>query len=226
MRDYTYSRKQKRTYKSLLSWCHYFRGRGFQLFRLDLTSSKISEGKKMGENWQLLRRVIERRYHCRILYFKVETSEGHGVYHMVIAIKSDRPVYIPQKWLSKKWRKIHGAPIVYIKRVGKSGGHVRRIGKYFMEQYLAGQSAIVRVSWSWWRSGISIGKAFRDFYNEIRNAFLSGCVKGESRFDRIISYGEGMKAWTALLKNGSVIIAGAVFFINGENKIDVAYLEC
>jgi len=177
----------------------------------------------MGENWQLLRRMIERKWHCRILYFKIETSEGNGVYHMILAIKSNKAVYIPQKWLSKKWSKIHGAPVVYIARMDHK---LRSIGKYLVEQYLSGQDAIVRVSWSWWRSGISIGKAFRDFYCEIRNALLSGCVRGESRFSRIITYGEALKAWSVLLSKGSVVIAGAVFFINQDNKVDVGYLEC
>lgn len=218
-----YTRKQKRTYKSILSWTQYFRGKGFQLFRLDLTSSRLSVPGRMGENWKLLRRMIERKWHCRILYFKIETSEGNGVYHMVLAIKSERAVYIPQKWLSRKWAKIHKAPIVYIRRMDHK---LKSVGKYLVEQYLSGQDAIVRVSWSWWRSGISIGKAFRDFYCEIRSAFLSGCVNADSRFSRIITYGEGLKAWSRLLTHGSVVIAGAVFFINHDNQIDVAYLEC
>jgi len=226
MKNKKYSRKQKRTFKSLLSWCTYYRGKGFQLFRLDLTSSKISPREKMGENFQLLRRMIERKFKCRVLYFKIETSEGNGVYHMVVAIKSNRAVYIPQKWLSKKWRKLHMAPVVYIKRVSSGHRNLRNIGKYLMEQYLAGQSALLRVSWSWWRSGITFSRAFSDFYCEARNAFLSGCAKGESRFTRIITYGEAMRAWTVLLEKGSVVIAGAAFFVNGSNEIDVAYLEC
>jgi hypothetical protein len=163
-------------------------GEGCQLLRVDLTC--ISGGSvHLVEHFKMLRRIVERTWGYEVEYFKIETTEGNGVLHMVWAIRSEKPVYIPQKWLSSAWESITGAKIVYIcklgaKRRNKAGRtfqkrstkeHLKYIARYMAGQYLADQEAIARVSWSWWRNSVKIVRAYREFVGALRRGrFLSG----------------------------------------------------
>jgi hypothetical protein len=144
-----WTRKQKRTYRNLISWMSLKRGQGYQLFRVDLTSI-LGGGEYLTDNFKALRRDVENTFHYQLEYFKIETIEGNGVLHMIWAIKCDRPVWIPQKWLSRTWEKISGASVVWICRLGssrdKSTGmrykkrtdseHIKKIAGYLAGQYL------------------------------------------------------------------------------------------
>lgn len=185
----TWTRRQKRLYKNLSSWISVKKGEGAQILRVDLTSIRENNYNLTGK-LQKLRRLIEKTFHYRIQYFKVETSEGNGVLHMIWAIKHPAPVYISQQWLSDAWKQISGAYIVYIcklatRRQNKNGRqykfrtierHIRDIASYMATQYIADQSAIVRVSWSWWRGDIHLRQAFKDF---LRLAHRGRYVPGE-----------------------------------------------
>ena len=217
-----WSRKQRRTFKHLTSWMSLQRGRGAQLFRVDLTSVPGTDEKNLTPWFKRLRRAVEIKFGYRVDYFKIQTEEGNGVLHMVWAIVHGGAVWIPQEWLSAEWEKITGAKVVYIKRIGKDKGNVRRIGRYCVQQYLAGQDAIVRVSWSWWRAGLSLCKGFGEFYKECRQGFTTQRMLGLSPFTGDISYGEMIDGWTTLLETGRVRLPGAWFMIRGK-EIDVAY---
>jgi hypothetical protein len=141
---------------------------------------------------------------------------------MVWAVKSEKPVWIPQRWLSQTWEGISGARIVYIKRVSRGKSNVKRIGRYCVQQYLAGQSAIVRVSWSWWRSAICLGKSFKEFYQECRKGFEAARMAGISPFTEDLTYGKMLGGWTKLLEQGYWYFGGAAFFLSGKS-IDVGY---
>jgi hypothetical protein len=145
---------------------------------------------------------------------------------MVWAVKDSLPVWIPQAWLSDIWRELTGARVVFIRRVSNGGGNVKRIARYCVQQYLAGQSAIVRVSWSWWRSGIKLSGSFRGFYRECRKGFYESRITGASPFGNHVgdlSYKDVMKGWTKLLETGSWRFGNGWFFISGD-EIDYAYL--
>lgn len=213
-----WSRKQRRTFRNLVTWMGYLKGKGYQLLRVDLTSVRDREGS-LTENFKILRRRVERVYKCKVLYFKIETSEGNGVLHMVWAIKSERAVWIPHAWLSAQWRDITGAYVVYIKRVSKGENNGKKIGRYLAQQYLAGQSAIVRVSWSWWRMGISIGKTFTEFYKECRKGMFASFCMGMSPFSVILNYSDILRGWSKLIKTGFWDYGGATFFVT-DSGID------
>lgn len=95
------------------------------------------------------------RYHFGCWeYIAIRTNEGNGVYHILY-----RGPYIPHAWASRNWAECHGGSIcVWIRDVS---GSPKQITRYLIAQYLAGQSAIQRVSWSWgwvYRGFVSIWK--------------------------------------------------------------------
>lgn len=213
----TWNRQQKHIFQTLMSWMGEALGRSCQLFRVDLTTGPGGDSKLLGRHFQELRRRIERRQGYRIEYFKVETSEGNGVLHMVWAIELGRPAYVDQAWLSSEWVKIHGAHRVWIDRMGRSGNSVQRVARYIVSQYLAGQkaSALVRASWSWWRSRVSIGRAWRFMKREMRDVTTSGI--SWTGFDRSLPRSAIIETWNEVLRKGSCVIAGVKFFLQGRS---------
>jgi hypothetical protein len=62
---------------------------------------------------------VEREFGFKgIEQFVLETTEGNGVLHMVWAWRGARSFYVPQAWLSEQWEKIHGAPVVWVRKMG------------------------------------------------------------------------------------------------------------
>ena len=60
-----------------------------------------------------------------------------------------RKFYIPQKWLSKNWKEIHGAKIVVIKSYRYGEQSLRRLSRYLISQYLGDQCGYVNSTVSW-----------------------------------------------------------------------------
>lgn len=75
-------------------------------------------------------------------YYAIRTSEGNGTYHIPFWGGN----FIPQKWLSMMWEKIHGAKIVYIQYVKKRT--VAGLTGYLLDRYLQNQP-IERISYGW-----------------------------------------------------------------------------
>jgi len=144
--------KQKRTYQRLLSGIKRAQNGGHRLRVLTLTSPAGADtspwgGRRLSKRWQVLRKRIQKRY-GKIEYFRLRTSEGFGVLHIVY-----RGPYIPHSFLKRNWTEINGAPIVFIQALyGKS----KRMAGYLASHYLAGHNSFMRQSWSW-------GWVFRGF---------------------------------------------------------------
>ncbi len=233
-----WTRQQKRCYRNILSWMSLKIGEGKQLLRVDLTSVKDG-GWCLSEKLQMLRRMAEKEFGYEIEYFKVETSEGYGVLHMVwaITVRSKKAAWIPQKWLSDAWKDLTGASVVWIGRLGaqsvKKGGkfvryrkrsvkeHIRSIARYFAGQYMAGQEAIVRTSYSYKRGKLSIVKSFRRFRDLLRvGVYHPG--HGLKYLD--IKRWEMFEGWNELLREGWWLAdVDRCFYIqNGEIMMKVA----
>jgi hypothetical protein len=119
--------------------------------RLDLTTVKgdLENGKKLAQHFRDLIKAIETKFHYQdIQYVRVRTSEGGGVLHCILAIPAGKHFYVRQSWISAKWFRVHGAHQVHVKRMGKGAGDRRRVSKYFVNQYLAGQELGEWLSWS------------------------------------------------------------------------------
>lgn len=122
-------------------------------------------------------------------YFKVKTKECNGVLHTVLMGN-----YIPQAWLSKTWKEIHGSPIVDIRalRVGRKG--IRGIANYLVSNYLVKQP-ILRMSYGWkwlWLKAASSWKKIIKTYgwkSTLRVwSFLLREPLGNSRQSKIIKF--------------------------------------
>ncbi len=123
-----WSRKQWRVFQRLTSWCYEAKSRGCQLARVDLTTASGGPAPFLRKHLQELRRRIERDLgYPGIETFVVETSEGNWVLHMVWAWVGDRTFIVDQGWLSEQWEKIHGAFIVYIRRMNLGKSSIRRV---------------------------------------------------------------------------------------------------
>jgi hypothetical protein len=217
-----WSRKQKRLYGRLMSWCKEAQGRGAVLLRVDLTTARVGDPEKLKLHFQELRRRIERKLHYHVEYFCVETTEGNGVLHMVWAIETPGRVYIPQKWLSQQWSEIHGAQIVWIKKLRAESINVTRVSRYFVGQYLANQDAIKRVSWSWRRSRLPLGKAWLYMKREFLGSKDYSSPWGFGIRPAILTKEELLKVWDQLLATGSCTVGKVRYFIKERTIVKEA----
>lgn len=144
--------KQKRGFQRCLSGIKRAQNAGAIIRVITLTSAPGADtspwgGRILARRWQTLRKRIQKRF-GRLEYFRIRTSEGNGVLHIVY-----RGPYIPHAFLKRNWDEIHGAPIVFIQALyGKS----KRIAGYLASHYMSGHNVFTRQSWSW-------GWCFRGF---------------------------------------------------------------
>jgi hypothetical protein len=144
---------------------------GLSIIRLDLTTAVGGDAKKLTEHYEALRRRIEKRIGKRVHYWWVQTEEGNGVLHTLMAAEGS--LYVEHEWLSEAWEEIHGAKVVYVKRYKKGVYSRKRVSKYLVAQYLAGQLGNVRMGWSWKRTfNIPISKAWKLFCRIFRGRRL------------------------------------------------------
>jgi len=152
-----WSSKQKRAYHRLLSGFRRARVMGEPIRFLTLTSAPNSPSARINANFQVLRKRIRRRF-GQIKYWKLRTNEGHGVLHILF-----RGRFLPQCWISRNWRQIHGAKICDI-RLFRGG--IKKIANYLVANYLCQQS-FERMSWSWsWVFKRFVLVWHRDFLNK------------------------------------------------------------
>lgn len=168
---------------------------GYERLWMTLTSSPESAGELVRAHFQVLRKRMARQLGFRgTEYVCVDTREGHGVLHVVLAWKSPEArrrsaFYIPFDWLQEAWKGIHGAFHVNVKRVQSEARDARRLSRYIVAQYCGGQSALVRFSQS--KCDFPFTKARSQLRRAMRNmaeryAFLSLLPSELSRddFDR------------------------------------------
>jgi hypothetical protein len=221
----SWSRKQKRAYRNILSWILLRIGEKCQLLRVDLTNISGKEDR-LTEDFKKLRRIVENTFKYKIQYFKIETYEANGVLHMIWAIQCPSAVWIPQKWLSRTWESITGAHRVWVSRVGARRGkdgrrfknrsmetHAKAIAGYMAGQYLADQDAIKRVSWSWWRNGLPLVRAWKEF--------CSLCQRGTYQVGVGLVYNhlkrwELFKGWGEMLSCGWWSHGSRIFYLEGS----------
>lgn len=143
----TWSKKQKRCYHRILSGLKRADFKGDHVRFITLTSSDVSSYALLNRHFETLKKRIRRKF-GRFEYVKVRTNEGYGVLHILY-----RGSFISQKWLSYAWADIHFASIVWISKVR---GSVKRIARYVVGQYVAGQSFLrMSCSWGWVCRGFS-----------------------------------------------------------------------
>jgi len=144
-----WSSVNKSRYHRLLAFLEYWESHHFSIIRMDLTTAPGGSADLLGPHFEELLRRISTREKRKVQYWRLTTREGLGVIHSLLACPGDRSLYVEHKWLSGQWRRIHGAPRVYVKRYQVSQGSKERVSKYLVSQYIAGQEAGVRLSASY-----------------------------------------------------------------------------
>jgi hypothetical protein len=149
-----------------MSYLTYWQTHGYMVLWLMLSSALPGGLETLTRHFQRLREEIERKLGYKGLEFlAVKTREGHGVLHGYLAWKGERNFFVPQVWLSKTWKRIHGASVVWVAAVKRDGKDRRRLSKYIVSQYLAEQNALVRLSASSMRT---FGFGVRVVWGEFR----------------------------------------------------------
>lgn len=134
---------------------------------------------------------------------------------MVWAWKGSRSFFIEQEWLSQEWFKIHGAIIVYIQAMNLGPSSIRSVGRYFALQYLSDQrGALVRMSYSWRRGELALGKSWSFFVREWRKKFsLYATWVGVNPSTDCVSWYEFLDVWGDLLLSGRAELGGFPYVV-------------
>jgi hypothetical protein len=202
-----WSRQQKRVYQESMSFLTFWQTHGYGVIWVMLSSAYPGGLETLTRHFQRLREEIERKLgYPGLEFLAVKTREGHGVIHAFLAWKGDRLFFIPQPWLSQTWKRIHGAPIVWVAAVKRGGTDRRRLSKYVVNQYLANQNALVRLSSSSMRTfGFGLRRVWAEFRKRTLpvarvpqwSAFLAGerILFGDGSVWDLESVRAGWKTW-------------------------------
>lgn len=83
-----WSRKQWVTRRAVLDRLNYWMAHGYQCLWVTLTSSPSSPVAQLRKDFQTLRKRMARQLgYATVQYICVDTREGHGVLHMILAWK-------------------------------------------------------------------------------------------------------------------------------------------
>ena len=144
-----WGKKERERYHRLQSILYYWESHRYSIIRLDLTTAPGGDSRLLGPHFEELLVRISRKEHRKVEHWRLTTREGLGVIHSILAAPGDNSLYVDFKWLSNQWRRIHGAPRVRVKRYSYGEGSRKRVSRYLVSQYMAGQTASVRVGASW-----------------------------------------------------------------------------
>ena len=170
-----WSPKARRWYQRLLSGVTHHQANRRRLRVITLTSS--SRALDINDSWQVLLKRIRRRWRSGFEYWKLRTSEGNDVLHIIFS-----GPWIPQSWLSRSWKEIHASPIVYIQELRQKR---KKLISYLMTHYLPAHDdgrLYTRMSWSW-------GWVFRGF----AGAWRWFWKRGPTRYDAIFEWNKLMR---------------------------------
>ncbi|MBA7551059.1 hypothetical protein ES705_43593 [subsurface metagenome] len=139
---------------------------------ITLTSSSEAHYYDINAHFQVLRKRIMRKWPgAGFQYWKLRTSEGHGVLHILYV-----GPWIPQSWLSWNWDEIHNSRIVYIQEFQRRR---KKLVSYLLSHYLPsheGEHLYTRMSWSW-------GWVFRGFCGAWRYFWKLGPTMYEAIYE-------------------------------------------
>jgi hypothetical protein len=189
------------------------------LVRLDLTTATDGKADLLRLHLQELRRRVERVLgFAHVEMFTVETSEGNGVLHMVWAHEGPQSFYIPQDWLSDQWTQIHGAPVVWVRKMRVDRKDIKCVGRYFALQYLSDQrGALVRMSWSWWRSRVALARGWEALKRAGRKRDEAATWTGCNPDFTTVTMNDLVCAWEAILREGTAVLGDTLFVVRGRD---------
>jgi hypothetical protein len=144
-----WSSVNKTRYHRLNAFLLYWESHHFSIIRMDLTTAPGGRADLLGDHFEELLRRISRREKRKLQFWRLTTREGLGVIHSLLACPGDRSLYVEHGWLSDQWLRIHGASRVYVKRYQYGDDSRKKVSRYLVSQYIAGQEAGIRLSASY-----------------------------------------------------------------------------
>lgn len=182
-----WTRAQRATFRVIMSHNTLWEHEGYQVRRMDLTTAPGGDSAKLPQHFNtLIRHIGKSLYYPGVQHVKVQTDEGNGVLHTFLAWRGSRTFWIDQRWLSKAWEKIHGAPIVHIQAL--HGARAIRVqSAYVASQYVARQSGKVRLSYSQNTFGFPLRAtwlayrvSYRGFLGKVGYALWNDFLRGKT----------------------------------------------
>lgn len=133
---------------------------------LTLTSAPESSGALLRKHFQNLRYRSEK--HCgwqrnSIKYRCVDTEEGYGVLHIILALPINPDAFwMDYGLLGEWWQELHGARQIRTIKIGDGYDHAGKLSHYIVRQYVGDQDLTVRTSGS--RLPMNFTKFHKDVY--------------------------------------------------------------
>lgn len=147
-----WTKKHRKARRLLGDLLLYWQRSNLQRHFLTLTSAPESSGALLRKHFQNLRYRSER--HCgwernSIKYRCVDTEEGYGVLHIILAL----PIAPGAFWmnyglLGEWWQELHGARQIRTIKIGDGYDHAGKLSHYIVRQYVGDQDLTVRTSGS------------------------------------------------------------------------------
>lgn len=205
---------------------------------MTFTSAPSSPVDRLRRDFQTWRKRLARLLGVEaseVAYCMVDTHEGHGVLHAVVAFPPGVGAWLDFGALGDWWLEIHGARQVKFKRVGKGDGDVRRLSTYLIAQYMVSQGGTVdllgRISGS--RAAVPVASWRRFVYRLCCSRVQvyewmhsAGVLDGEAfgrlwRELRSLQYREARRCWARLLEVGWFEFGGSRYAACGREVFEV-----
>jgi hypothetical protein len=139
-------RKQRLMEYTMLDWMR----QRLMVVWLTLTSSRVSDRKRLRQNYKNLRDRLCVQHEWErdsIKYRCVDTTEGLGVLHIVQCLPiAPKSVWFDYRAIGEWWEQLHGARQIKWVEVGQGMADARKLSCYLLAQYTAGQNQAVRFS--------------------------------------------------------------------------------
>jgi hypothetical protein len=139
-------RKHYRARSKVRDLMRYWRRHNMVLWWMTLTSSAGSEAEKLRPHFEAWRKRLARHLgipYTGVEFVVVDTSEGHGVLHAVVALPPGVGEWLDYSKLREWWDELHAARQCKFKRIGRGDGDVRRLSHYLISQYMVRQGGTV-----------------------------------------------------------------------------------
>jgi len=213
-KERTFTRKHYQARAKIRDAMRVWRRSGYTLWWATLTSAPASALGTLRRHFQVWRKRLARLLGLdptAVQYVMVDTREGHGVLHFVLAIPDGAGVRLDYARLGQWWQEIHGARQVKFLPVRDGDGSTRRLSHYLISQYMVVQGRTVDLL-----GRISTSRFAQDFIGW-RKSLLSRCCSradaymeakrvdaDESGFRsiRIEQFRRFRSAWDSLLSRG------------------------
>lgn len=210
----TFTRKHYQARAKIRDAMRVWRRAGCRLWWATLTSAPGSALGTLRRHFQVWRKRLARLLGLpsgAIQYAMVDTREGHGVLHFVLAFPPGYGERLDYSALGSWWLEIHGARQVKFLPVRDGDGSTRRLSHYLISQYMVAQGRVVdllgRISTS------RLAQDFAAWRAELRSRLTSrAAAYAEAhrvspdpdtfRRIRIQQYRAFREAWDSLLSRG------------------------